>query len=724
MDMLRRYWPLAFTACLYSPLSQAEDDLDFGAEQDDMPVVLTAVRLRQAQIDAPASVTVLDAEFIRRLGVTSLADVFRFVPGMMVGYDSNTNMPVVHYHGGPASFPRNLQVLLDGRSVYKSAIASVVWNDLPVAIEDIERIEIVRGPNASAYGTNAYQAVINILTKHPADTYGAEVRYRSGSNNSRVAYARQGGRLGSGDYRVSLNRTTDGGFEDAGAQYGDARINQFVDAQYARNLADMSELRISAIAEASRNELPIKLNDDMQQNQNLIEHSRYEVGMQWKKDISADNRLQVKAYFSREEQQQAAQVGGPNALNAYFDDDLAALYQSNPALPAILVKQVQGQSLSSSEMATLAGATSSEQALINTLVMRYSPAGQNQLATISGEVSSDLIETRSDIEVQNIVSLGEDTLLMTGASFRRDGAQSDAYFAGSVHNDTYRVFGSLTHALTPALRVHLGLMLEDETDLEPVLAPRVAFNYRLANNHGLRLVYSEAVRSPDAVEQQANLSYELENIQTSGNLFGTTYYQQAAASGGLTREKITSTELGYYALSEDGRSELDVRLFHEELRDVLVQSLRLDNFNSENSNHLFFRGIEAQLKQNLSEQSRLQLAAALIDAGGDQDEEVYLRVFARRTLNLALLQDWQGGFKTSLAYYLADKFNDFDNNADYASRFERLDLNISKSWMFLRGAELETGLYLQHDLNSDGLVFRDQTYADLNRVLFTAGIQF
>lgn len=721
MDMLRRYWPLAFTACLYSPLSQAEDDLDFGAEQDDMPVVLTAVRLRQAQIDAPASVTVLDAEFIRRLGVTSLADVFRFVPGMMVGYDSNTNMPVVHYHGGPASFPRNLQVLLDGRSVYKSAIASVVWNDLPVAIEDIERIEIVRGPNASTYGTNAYQAVINILTKHPADTYGAEVRYRSGSNNSRVAYARQGGRLGSGDYRVSLNRTTDDGFEDAGAQYGDARINQFVDAQYARNLADMSELRISAIAEASRNELPIKLNDDMQQNQNLIEHSRYEVGLQWKKDISADNRLQVKAYFSREEQKQCALVDGDDALNVYFDDQLAALYQSNPALPAILFKQVKGQSLSSSDMATLAGATPGEQALMNQLAVRYSTPGN--LTSITGEVNTDLIETRSDIEVQNIVSLGEDTLLMTGASFRRDGAQSEAYFDGSVHNDTYRLFGSLTHALTPALRLHLGLMAEDETQLEPVLAPRIAFNYRLAENHGLRLVYSEAVRSPDAVEQQARLSYQLDNAQ-SDHLFGTTFYQQANAEGGLLREKISSTELGYYGLSDNAHTELDVRLFHEELRDVLVQSLRLDNFYSENSNHLFFRGIEAQLKQTLSEQSRLQLAAAWIDAGGDQDEEVYLRVFARRTLNLALLQDWQGGFKTSLAYYLADKFNDFDNNADYASRFERLDLNISKSWMFLRGAELETGLYLQHDLNSDGLVFRDQTYADLNRVLFTAGIQF
>lgn len=212
MVVSRLPWLWLLPVCFISPLSYADDDLEFGAAADDMPVVLTAVRLRQAQIDTPASVTVLDADFIRRLGVSSLADVFRFVPGMMVGYDSNTNMPVVHYHGGPASFPRNLQVLLDGRSVYKSAIASVVWNDLPVALEDIERIEIVRGPNAASYGTNAYQAVINILTKHPADTHGTEVRYRRGDNHEMQVYAREGGRLGSGDYRVTLSRATDGSF--------------------------------------------------------------------------------------------------------------------------------------------------------------------------------------------------------------------------------------------------------------------------------------------------------------------------------------------------------------------------------------------------------------------------------------------------------------------------------------------------------------------------------
>lgn len=701
----------------------ADDDLDF-AESDDMPVVLTAVRLRQAQIDTPASVTVIDAELIKQLGIKSIADVFRFVPGMMVGYDRNNNMPVVHYHGGPASFPRNLQVLLDGRSMYKSAIASVVWNDLPVALEDIERIEVVRGPNASTYGTNAYQAVINILTKHPADTHGAEVKYRQGNNDNRVAYARYGGRLDNGDFRVSVNRTTDGGFEDAGSQYQDTHVNQFVDAQYAKNLADMSEVRISAVAESSENQLPIKLNESVQQNQSLIEHARYELGVQWKKDFSADNRLQVKAYYSQEQQKQRAVIGGAQSYNLLFDDDLASLYQLNSQLPGILFKQLKGDALTSSEQNALLNATPAEQNLLNTLAARYSPSGANQLALVSGEVNSDLIETRADIEVQNILSFGNDTILMTGASFRRDGAQSATYFDGSVHNDTYRIFGSLTHALTPALRAHVGLMVEDETDLEPVFAPRIAFNYRLANNQGVRLVYSEAVRSPDAVEQQAKLSYELENIQTSGNLFGTTYYLQAAATGGLTREKITSTELGYYGLSEDGRSELDVRLFHEELRDVLVQSLRLNNFTSENANHLFFRGVESQFKHNLSEQSRIQLAASWIDAGGDQDEAVYLRVFARRTLSAGLLQDWAYGVKTSLAYYTADKFNDFDSNKDNASRFERLDINLQKNWMLGADLELETGLYWQHDLNRDGLVFHEQIYQDANRVLLTAGIQF
>jgi len=142
---------------LFSPALLANPDFndDAFAEFDlldepmmDIPVVLTAARLRQSQLDTPASVTVIEADTIAALGFKDIEDIFRLVPGMLVGYHSSTGekSPSVSYHGTQAAEHRRLQVLIDGRSVYKPALAQVDWVNIPLAIEDIERIEVILAP--------------------------------------------------------------------------------------------------------------------------------------------------------------------------------------------------------------------------------------------------------------------------------------------------------------------------------------------------------------------------------------------------------------------------------------------------------------------------------------------------------------------------------------------------------------------------------------------------
>ena len=120
-----------------------------------LPEVLTATHLYQA----PAAVP----------GARNITDVLRLVPGMLVVPDSN-NLTTVNYHGTSAGQARRLQVLIDGRSVYRAGFAKVGWADLPVAIEDIQRIEVFRGPNTVSYGANALLGVINIITTPDAAT--------------------------------------------------------------------------------------------------------------------------------------------------------------------------------------------------------------------------------------------------------------------------------------------------------------------------------------------------------------------------------------------------------------------------------------------------------------------------------------------------------------------------------------------------------------------------
>ena len=117
----------------------------------EFPVVLSASRLVQPINEAPAAVTVIDRETIRASGVRELADIFRLVPGMTVGRRTG-HAPALGFHGFSGGYFRQFQVLVDGVSIYNPLWGGTEWGELPFAIEDVDRIEVVRGPNAATYG--------------------------------------------------------------------------------------------------------------------------------------------------------------------------------------------------------------------------------------------------------------------------------------------------------------------------------------------------------------------------------------------------------------------------------------------------------------------------------------------------------------------------------------------------------------------------------------------
>ncbi|WP_051081785.1 TonB-dependent receptor plug domain-containing protein [Thioalkalivibrio sulfidiphilus] len=212
------------------PMAQAQQD-PLPTEHDffmDLPVVLTATRLQQPVAEAPAAVTVIDRELIEASGARELVDILRLVPGMIVARHSN-HEPVVTYGGLPERFSRRMQILVDGRSVYQPFSGGVLWTDLGLAIEDIERIEVIRGPNAATYGPSSFLGIINIITRHPAETVGRHVTTRVGTNGVRDLIARQSGSGENIDYRLTLSTQEDNGFPDTfsdkRAQFANLRMD-------------------------------------------------------------------------------------------------------------------------------------------------------------------------------------------------------------------------------------------------------------------------------------------------------------------------------------------------------------------------------------------------------------------------------------------------------------------------------------------------------------------
>lgn len=171
--------------------------------------VVSASRHAQKKSDSPVAIDIITKDDIAASGAQSIVDVLRFRVGVDVAAATSIegNSAMVSVRGLPSEFQQNMQVLVDGRSVVSAVNSGVFWNSLPVSLDDIERIEIVRGPNAALYGANAGQGVINIITKKPvAGSSGAELKTVWGDKGAQSEYGSLS--YGEGGYRgrVSYDR--------------------------------------------------------------------------------------------------------------------------------------------------------------------------------------------------------------------------------------------------------------------------------------------------------------------------------------------------------------------------------------------------------------------------------------------------------------------------------------------------------------------------------------
>ncbi|MFN0104339.1 MAG: TonB-dependent receptor plug domain-containing protein [Bryobacteraceae bacterium] len=157
---------------------------------------ITSVGRKAQQVaKAPAAVYVITQEDIRRSGATNIADLLRMAPGLVVGRINGSSW-VISARGDARQFSNKMLVMIDGRSVYGRLFSGVFWNVQDVLLEDIDRIEVIRGPGAVMWGSNAVNGVISIITKKSQATQGGLVTLGGGTEDRAFAGFRYGGRRG------------------------------------------------------------------------------------------------------------------------------------------------------------------------------------------------------------------------------------------------------------------------------------------------------------------------------------------------------------------------------------------------------------------------------------------------------------------------------------------------------------------------------------------------
>src|SRR6266436_486240 len=250
----------------------------------------------------PAAIYVVTQEDIRRSGATSIPEALRLVPGVEVArIDSNTWSLGVRGFGSALS--RSVLVLMDGRSLYTPLFAGVYWALQDTLLEDVERIEVIRGPGGTIWGANAVTGIINIITKNAKDTHGALVSVGGGNVDQGIGGLRYGTGNGKFDYRIYGKGFSRGaGFHSDEMEFDAWRLGQMGfrtdwDVKNADHLTIQGDVYKGGVGETvsfGSFSPPEQITSDK-----AVAVSGGNLLVQWRHDLKEGSDIQVQAYYDR-----------------------------------------------------------------------------------------------------------------------------------------------------------------------------------------------------------------------------------------------------------------------------------------------------------------------------------------------------------------------------------------------------------------------------------------
>ncbi len=707
---------LSFSGLLLLPVSlfaaNAENTLAMlGSEAmylDDMPVIISATRLSQPLNESPVATTVIDRQMIDASGAQSIPDILRLVPGFTVGY-LNGNSPVATYHGQSDRLSKRIQLVIDGRSVYLPTQAGVSWSDLIISIDDIERLEVIRGPNASTYGNNAFQSVVSITTKHASEERGHYIKGSTGAHDTADAIYRFSGQSDNLDYRVSMGTKNNTGTD---------LLNDSTETDYLSYRLDYQ----------------IDLSTQLYYSGG-IQDSLYGDVLETVSDM--DNEVEVTTAFQH------------LRLEHHLDD---------------------GNSFSMQYYYNYTKSFSSE--LVTTISLSDFGPPLTNIDDFDVYDTYDLESERHDLELAYYFNPGESLRLVTGGSIRKDKVIADNVFHPNTDNSLflYRYFAHGEYSVNNNFLINAGLTYEKNDISGSDLAPRLAFIYHLTDQHTFRLSGSKATRTPTIFDENGYVAIQQQLTQDGGQPLNNPLLETILdgdilidpfiyASGDVDSEKITSYELGWMIQLLDSKLIFDIKLFSDETDKLISKIDYVGDVPTENIDDLFgpgyagegakdsinaakteTHGFEISSDYQINNTWRLyayysyiEIKAEIIsdltdsDINPDRQNTIIGRLeesVPKHSYGAMLMKQWENNLSTGLSVYhvgdmdwLDQTHNRYDPTQSFTDRsaeeYTRVDLVVRKSHK-TSGGEVDFSLILQ---NLGG------THFDYTRTNFTDASQ-
>ncbi|MFT2109655.1 TonB-dependent receptor plug domain-containing protein [Marinomonas sp. 2405UD68-3] len=512
--------------CSLSDVIAQDNKVSIGVFGEALNQVVTPSKISQSRQEVSSSLSVLDRAFIQRSGVRTVEELMQFVPGFFVAPFYDSNRIVVAYHGTQLDKYRRIQVLVNGRSVYSSGLARVEWSKLPLNIEDVERVEINRGPNAASYGANSFFAVINIITRAPQDTLGGAVSSYTDSRGDYNLYAQYSDLNGPWSYRASVSSKNIDGFD---VDQSNAKRHDGYDTQIANVYVvheshnEQFELDFGGAQNTAKKE---SSSSSFESKAPTEKTDRAYFKLDWLKQVSLNHEVSMHYYYERSDSLEERFISIPNVVTEV--DIRGQTFQTNPYV-----------------------------AFFNSYSLE---------SIVHSSYFNDLVETRQDIGIQSSLELNEDIKLVTSFNYRYDEADSQSYLQGTKSDELIRVSSNVEYYLDTDWIVNAGGMLEKSKIDDVYFSPKFGVTKRFGVNQSVRFNVSKAIRTPDIFDQHARWSVTL----ASGEQSGVTY-----AKDGEDEESITSYEIGYFHSVPTYGITYDIRVYRDQITDLALSNKQL-----------------------------------------------------------------------------------------------------------------------------------------------------
>ncbi len=526
--------------------------------------VTTASKKSQSIDDAPAAIYVITQEDIRLYGSNNIGEALRMVPGIDIiqGGDQNYEVSARGISRTQYNTSNKILWLVNGRSIYNDAFGGVRIQSIPVSMDDIERIEVIRGAGSSLYGANAFQGIVNIITKSPEDQKGFFANVDYGNLNQTNANIRYGG----GNDKLSYKATF--GYDN-------------IDKQEKR-WAGLTTDSINTLADLGYTEGNINaynvLYGNIGANYKLSENSNVNISSGFSNN-TADGyylfpgKIKYLDYFF-----QTNYKDEKNSFRMYFNgqstDDGYTINRFMRKTPANPIDPTD-----MTDPATYLNAMH-----------------RDQYSHLDGVIFKNQM---LDFEYQRALQFGDKISAIVGASYRKNFVESNMFSVDGEltkkDEDLSAIFGQFEYNPIKNLNLILGGRFDHHSTVGNNFNPRFAVIYKLTDKQTLRFGAGTATRNPLLNDLYLNSHMKVANLQkaTGGlspvfNLTGGSNYVNFHTVTTKTpeAERLTSFELGYIN-NINSKFQVKVDIFYNQMTKAIAYSKPITTEVVENIENLY-----------------------------------------------------------------------------------------------------------------------------------------